>query len=246
MTSPYDLNYVDTVNKYICAYKIGSGDISWVEILDKIASKKKPVILATGASSITDVKRAVKTLLKKNKKLVLMQCNTNYTASLENFNYLNLNVLNTYKKMFKHKVIYGLSDHTHGYTSVLASVVLGARVIEKHFTDNNYRDGPDHKFSMNPKTWKDMVDETRKLEKSFGDGIKKVEKNEKQTFFAQRRCIRAKIDIKRGIKISKKMLICLRPINKGAIEPFDIKKVINKKAKKYIKKGEAICWEMLK
>ena len=133
------------------------------------------MIIATGASDKKDVIRAVNLIKKFNKKIVLMQCNTNYTAKVENNFYLNLNVLNQYKKLFGNKIILGLSDHTEGYNSVLGAVALGARVVEKHFTDNNYREGPDHLFSMNPKSWKKMVNETRKLERSLGDGVKKIE-----------------------------------------------------------------------
>ena len=81
--------------------------------------------------------------------------------------------------------ILGLSDHTPGFITVLGSVALGARVIEKHFTDDNSRNGPDHKFSMNPNTWREMVDSSRRLEQSFGNGKKIVEKNERDTVIMQ-------------------------------------------------------------
>ena len=139
LTAPYDLDYVDYVNKYIPAYKIGSGDITWKEILIKIAKKNKPVLLATGASTLDDVKKAVECIYKYNKKIILMQCNTNYTNENENFNYINLNVLKNFKKIFGSRVILGLSDHTPGHTTVLGSIALGAKVIEKHFTDDNDR-----------------------------------------------------------------------------------------------------------
>ena len=148
MTAPYDLDYVDQVRKYICAYKIGSGDINWKMIINKIRKKKIPIFLATGASSLSEVKKTVNYILLKNKNIVLMQCNTNYTNSLKNFNYINLNVLKKYKKIFKNRVILGLSDHTPGHSTVLGAISLGARVIEKHFTDNNNQSGPDHLFSM--------------------------------------------------------------------------------------------------
>ena len=187
LTAPYDLDYVDSVSKFIPAFKIGSGDITWIEIVKKIAKKKKPVLLATGASTLNDVRRAVKEIRKFNSQIILMQCNTNYTADHENHNHLNLNVLKQFKKIFKDKVILGLSDHTFGHNSVLGAVALGARVVEKHFTDNNNRQGPDHKFSMNPFTWKKMIDETRMLEMSLGDGNKVIEKNEKESVIVQRR-----------------------------------------------------------
>ncbi len=238
MTSPYDLNYIDQVQKHIVAYKIGSGDITWEEALNKFSKKKIPLILATGASNLFEVKRAVKLLTKNNKKIVLMQCNTNYTNSLENFKYLNLNVLTTYKKLFKDKVILGLSDHTPGHISVLGAVALGAKVIEKHFTDDNERQGPDHKFSMNFKTWKEMISSTRILESTLGSGKKIIEHNEKESVIVQRRGIWILNKINQNQIIKKNDLICLRPCPSGALNPFDLKRIIGKRAKKKLNPGD--------
>jgi len=243
LTAPYDLDYVNSVYKYVEAYKIGSGDITWLDIIQKIAKKKKPVLIATGASTISDVKRAIKIIKKFNKKIILMQCNTNYTAEHENTNYLNLNVLKQYKKIFKNDVILGLSDHTYGHNSILGAVALGARVIEKHFTDNNNRKGPDHKFSMNPKTWKQMVEETRILENSLGNGYKKVEKNENQSVIVQRRSIRAKEKSFKGEVVKEQMLTYLRQCPPGALNPYEKKKIINKTLSRNIPKGDVITCE---
>jgi N-acetylneuraminate synthase len=237
MTSPYDLNYVDEVYEYIRAYKIGSGDITWKEIIKKIAKKNKPTILATGASNLKEVLEAVKEILKFKKKLVLMQCNTNYTKSNDNFKFINLNVIKLYKKIFKDKIILGLSDHTVGHTTVLGAITLGARVIEKHFTDDNNRSGPDHNFSMNPISWKSMVDNSKALIKALGDGTKKIEFNEKESAVVQRRAIWSLKDIKKGDIIKKNMIICLRPCPKGALSPFYSDKIIGKKARQFIKKN---------
>ncbi|MCJ7811225.1 MAG: N-acetylneuraminate synthase family protein, partial [Dehalococcoidia bacterium] len=166
-SSPYDFEAVDMLDRHVPAHKIGSGDITWLEILRHIAGKGKPVLLATGASDIGDVQRAVHTILALNRELVLMQCNTNYTASLENYDHIHLNVLKTYAVMFP-EVVLGLSDHTHGHATVLGAVALGARVVEKHFTDDMTREGPDHPFSMTPDAWRDMVDRTRELERAMG------------------------------------------------------------------------------
>ncbi len=244
-TSPYDLDLVDYVNKYVPAFKIGSGDITYIEIIKKIASKKKPVILATGAASLKDVDRAVSEIRKMNKQLCIMQCNTNYTAENDNFNYLNLNVLKAYKKKFP-GIVLGLSDHTPGHSSVLGAIALGARMVEKHFTDNNNRIGPDHKFSMNPSSWKEMVDRSRELERSLGDGNKKVERNELETVVLQRRAIRAKAKLKKGDKISYNNLISLRPCPRKGIMPFEIKKIIGRTLKNNIEKGDLIKWTDLK
>ena len=246
LTAPYDLSYVDEVNKFIPAYKIGSGDITWREIIIKIAKKNKPVILATGASSINDVKKAVSQILRFNKKLVLMQCNTNYTNSYDNFKFINLNVLKIFKKIFKNKIILGLSDHTPGNSTVLGAIALGAKVIEKHFTDDNDRDGPDHKFSMNPLTWRQMIKSSRELELSLGDGEKKIEKNEKQSVIVQRRGAWLTKDKKKNEKLYIQDCEFLRPCPKNSISIFDINKYLGKKFKKNLKKNSLLTSSCLK
>lgn len=235
LTAPYDLEYVDEVNKFIAAYKIGSGDITWRDIIVKIAQKKKPVLLATGASTLQETVDATKLILKYNKKLILMQCNTNYTNSLKNFKYINLKVLLQFKDIFKDKIILGLSDHTPGHSSVLGAVTFGAKVIEKHFTDNNNRNGPDHDFSLNPKKWHEMVVATRQLELSFGNGKKKLEFNEKKSVIVQRRGVWIKKYLKKGEKLKKEYLKFLRPCPQKSISPFYIDKYLGKKVKKNLK-----------
>lgn len=234
-TSPYNLEIIEQLNKYVHTWKIGSGDITWHESISKMASKKnKTIILATGASNLLEVKKSVKQVLKFNKKLILMQCNTNYTGSIKNFKYINLKVLNTYKKLFP-KLILGLSDHTPGHSTVLGAIAMGARVIEKHFTDNNFRKGPDHKFSMNPFEWREMVNRSHELQLALGNGKKIVEKNELKTVIVQRRSIRAARNIKRGTILKKNDFVFLRPCTKKGMPPFMFTKLIGKKTKKNIK-----------
>ena len=244
LTSPYSFELVDNVDKFLSAYKIGSGDITWLDIVNYIASKRKPVFLATGASNISEVKIAVEALFNYTKEVILMQCNTNYTASLENFQYINLNVLKEYKKLYPDTIL-GLSDHTPGHATVLGSVALGARVIEKHFTDDINREGPDHKFSMNYTTWKEMVDRTRELELSLGSNLKKVEDNEKETVILQRRSIRAKFNLPKGEIITKDNVEFLRPCPEGALPPYNIDQILSKTLTKDIEAGDCITWKNL-
>lgn len=227
MTTPYDVEAVKQMNAYIPAYKIGSGDITWTEFIALIAKQGKPVMLATGASSMGDVERAVDCVLKYNKDIVLMQCNTNYTGSLENFRYVNLNVLRSYALRYPAMAL-GLSDHTPGHAAVLGAVALGARVIEKHFTLDNSLKGPDHAFSMNPVTWKEMVERTRELELALGDGCKRIEGNEQETAIVQRRCMRLVRDMRKGEKIRAEDMEALRPANKGAVQPYEADLLIGK------------------
>ena len=227
MTSPYSKELVDYVDEYVTAYKIGSGDVTWLEIIKHMASKGKPLLLATGASSMNDVQRAMSVIETAGIPSVLMQCNTNYTASDQNYDFINLNVLKAYRKHYPN-ILLGLSDHTHGCSTVLGSIALGARVIEKHFTDDCDREGPDHKFSMNPKSWKDMVERSRELENSLGSGKKIIERNENETVILQRRSIRAKSKLPKGLKLKSSDLISLRPCPSNGLMPFEIKKVVGK------------------
>lgn len=240
-SAPYDFEAIDMLDQYVQMYKAGSGEIDWIEALERMASKGKPFFVATGASDIGEVQQAVHAILKINPQLVLMQCNTNYTASPENYNHLNLNVLKTYAAMFP-DVILGLSDHTHALAPVLGAVTLGAHVIERHFTDSNERQGPDHKFAMNPQNWASMVAETRILERSLGSPEKFVAGNEVETAVIQRRCLRAARNIKAGEVFDRDMIDVLRPATPGAIKPDQICNVVGRKALSDLPFGKELRW----
>ena len=243
-TSPYSFKHVDDIDAYVDLYKIGSGDITWTALIEYIAARMKPVLLATGASSLEDVRRAVSSIQGLNSNLILMQCNTNYTGSVDNFRYLNLEVLNSFKKEFP-GVILGLSDHTPGHSSVLGALALGATVFEKHFTDDNGRNGPDHGFAMNPESWKRMVEAANELWLAIGDGKKVVEENEFDTVVLQRRALRASSSLMAGSVIEKKDIVALRPCPHGSIEPYREGELIGRTLKHDISDGEAFNWEMV-
>lgn len=244
LTSPYDYEAIEHVAPFVPAFKVGSGEIDWIEALEHMAGKGKPMILATGAADIADVQRAVHAILRLNSELVLMQCNTNYTASLENFDHIHLNVLRTYAVMFP-SVVLGLSDHTHGNATVLGAVALGARVIERHFTDDNRREGPDHKFALNPADWAHMVEETRQLERALGSTDKVIAGNEQDTKVVQRRCLRAARDILPGEILGRDMIDVLRPATPGAIRPNELDSVLGTRALQPIARGQELRWTQL-
>lgn len=240
-SSPYDFEATDYLVPFVPAIKIGSGEVTWPEALEWIARKGLPVLLATGASDIGEVAAAVRLITAINPDLVLMQCNTNYTASLENFRFINLNVLKTYASMFPNTVL-GLSDHTPGHATVLGAVALGARVVEKHFTDDNDRVGPDHKFAMNPVDWADMVENTRRLERALGSADKFVAGNEQETVVLQRRCLRAARALKASEVITRADLDVLRPAPVDAIMPYDLERVLGKRLIADKPLGQELRW----
>jgi N-acetylneuraminate synthase len=185
----------------------------------------------------------MRALLAINLHVVLMQCNTNYTGSLENFKHIHLNVLHTYRAMFPN-VVLGLSDHTAGHATVLGAVALGARVVEKHFTDDNSREGPDHPFSMTPATWRDMVDRTRELEFALGDGEKRVADNERDTVLVQRRCLRAARDLRAGTVIGREHIDVLRPAPRDAVFPWQLDCLLGMRLRMDVPAGEHFRWTM--
>ena len=224
-TSPYDIEAIDFVDDFVPAYKIGSGDITWLEAIDHMASKGKPVILATGAATLAEVEKAVSTITRHGVPYSVMQCNTNYTGASENLQHIHLNVLNTFRERFPDAVL-GLSDHTHGHVTVLGAVAMGARIIEKHFTDDVTREGPDHHFSMTHTTWREMVDRTRELESALGSSTKVVAENEKETVVIQRRGLRFARDMMAGETITAEDIVALRPATPGSITPDHVGEVI--------------------
>ena len=165
-----------------------------------------------------------------------MQCITNYPSKIES---ANVNVLKTYQNAFG--CLTGYSDHSPGHVVALASVVLGGRVIEKHFTLNKKDKGPDHPHSMEPDEFKLMVESIREVEKAMGSTRKEVVEEEGETVFVQRRCLYAKKDLKAGQIISEEDIDVLRPAL--GIPPKYKQTIIGKKINKDIPGRDPIFWE---
>ncbi len=170
-TSPYSIEITKAVAPYISAFKLGSGDITWHKEIKEMTAYDKPLLIATGASTLDEVKKAMNVALDADTQVILMQCNTNYTATKkedvaltkERFSNINLKVLETYAELWP-GVPLGLSDHTHGDLTVLGAVGLyNCSAVEKHFTLDNSKTGQDHAFSMMPNEWLSMVQNTEKL-----------------------------------------------------------------------------------
>ena len=244
MSAPYDLEAVAHLDPYVNAFKVGSGDVNWLEELQVIADLGKPVLIATGAADLDDVTRAMTLLQGAGVDIVLMQCNTNYTGTLENAHHANLRVISQYAELFP-GITLGLSDHTPGHVTVLGAVALGARVVEKHFTDDTTRIGPDHGFSMDPITWRAMVDDTRLLEAALGDGRKKVEANEQETVVLQRRCVRAARDLPSGSVLTRDDLVVLRPAPREAVPAHEVTALVDRTLNTALVEGQDVTWSDL-
>ena len=237
-TSPYDKEAVDLCEDLDVPFiKIGSGDITWLSMLEYIAKKGKPMMLATGDATIAEIDEAVRTILATgNNQLILMQCVTNYPSKLES---ANIRVIEAYQKMYN--IVTGYSDHAPGSVVALGAVALGARVIEKHFTLDKSLSGPDHPHSMNPEEFSFMVKSIRELEKSLGSSFKNVVEEESETVFVQRRGLCAKQDIEEGAIIRPEDIDVLRPAL--GIPPKFEQVIAGKVANRKMVKGEPIFWE---
>lgn len=241
MTTPYDAEALESQLPHVPAIKIGSGDITFDALVAQAADTGKPVLLATGAADMADVEHAVELVLGRTRRLVLMQCNTNYSGSEENFRSVNLRVLQSFAQRWPGMVL-GFSDHTPGHAAVLGAVALGARVIEKHFTDDNSREGPDHGFAMNPRAWREMVEETRRLEAALGDGVKRVEANEHETVVVQRRALRLRREAPAGHRLTAEDLEALRPCPADAVDPRSLESVVGRMLTAAKAAGDALRW----
>lgn len=238
-TAPYDLQMIDELSKYVAAWKMGSGDITWHESIERMAADGKPFFMATGAANMDEVELAMEAARKHTDRICLMQCNTNYTGSLENFRHVALNVLKTYARLYPDTVL-GLSDHTPGHATVLGAVALGARAVEKHFTDDTKRVGPDHGFSMDPAGWRDMVDRTRELEYALGPEEKRVMDNEMETVVLQRRGVRAARSLQAGGTIAADDLCVLRPCPEEALPPYRMGELVGRTLTRDIAEGDVV------
>ena len=237
LLSVFGVEELKTVKKLnLKVIKIPSGEINNVQLLKCIAKMNKKIIISTGMASLKEVEFAIKILKKNglnNKKILVLQCTTDYPTQLKD---VNLNAMITMKKKFKVEV--GLSDHTIGHEASISAVSLGAKIIEKHITLNNNMKGPDHKASLNPKKFKELVTKIRNVEILLGNYLKKPSKSELKNKKIVRKSIVAKNNIKKGEIFSDVNIICKRP--EGGISPIYWNNIIGKKSKQNFKVDDFI------
>jgi pseudaminic acid synthase len=233
-SSPFDLEAVDVCESIdVPAYKIASFEITDIPLIRYAASKGKPIIISTGVGEIEDIELAIATCKSVgNEKIVLLKCTSAYPASAESMNLLTLVDM---KERFGTEV--GLSDHTLGNDAVIASVALGARVIEKHFTPDENIETPDGAFSLSPSQLKEMVQSVRNVEKMLGS-IKYDDKPKKYA-----RSLYASRDIKKGESFTKENVKSIRPGD--GLHPKYYDALMHKTTTIDIKAGTALQWSFI-
>jgi N,N'-diacetyllegionaminate synthase len=237
ISSAFDIESLKYLKKFKLSYfKVPSGEITNIPYLEALGKFGKRIILSTGMSSISEIKKALKVLItngaKKN-SITLMQCTSAYPAPYEE---INLNIIATLRNSFKLNI--GFSDHSLGVQASIAAVALGAKVIEKHLTLSKKLIGPDHGASLDPKEFKFMVQSIRIVEKTLGNKIKKITKSEKKNVYIVRKSIVASTMIKKNEKFSNFNITCKRPGN--GISPLFFKRLIGKKSMKNFNKNDLI------
>ncbi len=224
--SPFDIKSAEFLfNLKVPVLKIASGELSNISFVKLLAGYKLPLFISTGLHDFNEIKKVIKEIEVINNKIVIFYCISEYPLINEN---ANLNVLKLYSEYFNHFI--GFSDHSEGWFLDVMAVCLGVKVIEKHFTLDKKLPGPDHKISLDPADFHDMVLKIRLSEKTLGKKIKSITKMESRIRAGSIKGIYAGNNIKKGEKFSLKNLALQRPINRfNADKIFTI---INKKAKK--------------
>jgi len=240
LSTPFSFKSVNQLEEIgISAYKIASGEITNIPLLEHIARNGKPIILSTGMSTLEEIGEALKAINDTGeKRVVLLHCVTSYPARIEE---INLRAIETLREAFKLPV--GLSDHTLGITSSIAAVVMGACMIEKHFTLCRTLPGPDHKASLEPAELKELAEAVRDVEKAMGSGIKQPTLEEEKIKLIARKSIVAATEIPIGSTITRDMLDIKRPGT--GIAPKNLMAIVGKKAKHGILKDSLITWDVI-
>jgi len=237
LSTPFDEVSADFLTEMVPMFKIGSGEITNIPFLKRIAQKKKPIILSTGMSSLSEIETALSAMYCEGASdISLLHCTTNYPCP---FNEVNLRAMLTIGEAFKLPI--GYSDHTLGIEIPVAAVAMGAKIIEKHFTLDRQLPGPDHKASLEPEELTAMVKSIRNVEAALGDGIKRPNPSELETMIAARKSLVASKDLEKDQLLRPEDVCIKRPGN--GLQPSLMSIVVGKKLRKCVKKDELFTWE---
>ncbi|MGB7789231.1 N-acetylneuraminate synthase [Methanoregula sp.] len=240
LSSPFDCKSAELLESIgVAAYKIPSGEITNIPLLEQIGSYKKPVILSTGMAEMTEIREGISAIRRGGgKEIILLHCVTSYPAPLESANLMMIPAL---AKTFRIPV--GFSDHTQGIVASLLARALGACVIEKHFTLDRSLPGPDHTASLEPSELSELVAQIRMTETALGDGIKHIDRHEAAIRELVRKSLVAATAIPEGVRITRDMLDMKRPGT--GIGTKDLRLVIGKRTRLPVAKDDILQWDML-
>lgn len=239
LSTPVSTAAADLLDRVgVSCFKIGSGDVSDLPLLECVAAKGKPIILSTGMSSWSEVEQAQQLIQRHNVPLILMQCTSSYPCPYDD---VGITLIPEIRKRFNVPV--GLSDHTSTIYTAIASAVLGCCVIEKHFTLSKMLYGPDHKFSLLPDELARLVEGTRAVERA----LRNIDKDDTSKFADVRnvfqKSIVSAVDIDNNAVITRGMVTTKRPGT--GLSPAKIEDIIGKKTRRHIPANTMLCSEWL-
>ena len=223
----------------IPAYKIASGDLKSTPLLAHVASFGKPVIISTGGAVIEDVQRAYDTIMPINQELAILQCTAGYPAAFEE---LDLRVISTFRDRFPGAVI-GFSSHDNGIAMPVAAYMLGARIVEKHFTLNRASKGTDHAFSLEPVGLRKMVRDLERTYKAVGNGVKKIYESEKTPIIKMGKSLVVARDLPGGHVLGPGDIVMKSP--GGGIPPYELDKVLGRVTLRPLLEDDFLTFEVL-
>jgi sialic acid synthase len=236
----FDFSSADFLAKLdMPAFKIASGDLKNIPLLTHIAQFQKPMILSTGGGTMEDVNRAYDAVMPINQQLCILQCTAGYPAD---FDQLNLSVITTFRERFPNLTI-GLSSHDNGIAMAVAAYMLGARVIEKHFTLNHTWKGTDHAFSLEPIGFRKMVRDLERVKVAIGDGVKQTYESEKSPIIKMGKKLVAARDLPAGHSIRREDIALKSPGD--GLPPYELTKVIGRVTRQDLKEDDNITYEVL-
>ena len=239
-STAFDFSSADFLAKLdMPAFKIASGDLKNIPLLTHIAEFQKPMILSTGGGTMEDVNRAYDAIMPINQQLCILQCTAGYPAD---FDQLNLSVITTFRERFPSLTI-GLSSHDNGIAMAVAAYMLGARVIEKHFTLNHTWKGTDHAFSLEPIGFRKMVRDLERVKVAIGDGVKQTYETEKNPIIKMGKKLVAARDLPAGYTIRREDIALKSPGD--GLPPYEMDKVIGRVTRQELNEDDDITYEVL-